>query len=69
MKQNNVPRNVLSYNIWISACGEVSGIASAEMVYKEMVNDKNVQVGWSTLSTLANVHKKAGLVDKATLVL
>jgi pentatricopeptide repeat protein len=69
MKQNNVPQNVLSYNIWISACGEVSGIASAEMVYKEMVNDKNVQVGWSTLSTLANVYIKAGLVDKATLVL
>ena len=69
MKQNNVPRNVLSYNIWISACGEVSGVTSAEMVYKEMVNDKNVQVGWSTLSTLANVYIKARLVDKATLVL
>ncbi|XP_050254410.1 pentatricopeptide repeat-containing protein At5g27460 [Quercus robur] len=69
MKRNNLPRNVLSYNLWMNACGEVSGVASAEMVYKEMVSDKNIQVGWSTLSTLANVYIKAGLVDKAILVL
>ncbi|GMY07008.1 pentatricopeptide repeat-containing protein At5g27460 [Fagus crenata] len=69
MKRNNVPRNVLSYNLWMSACGEVSEVASAEMVYKEMVSDNNVQVGWSSLSTLANVYINAGLADKATLVL
>lgn len=69
MKQNKIALNVLSYNMWIRASGEVSGVAFAEMVYKEMVNKKNVQVGWSTLSTLANVYIKAGLVDKALLVL
>ena len=69
MKRNNVPRNVLSYNLWMSACGEVSEVASAEMVYKEMVSDNNVQVGWSSLSTLANVYINAGLADKAILVL
>ncbi|KAF5954638.1 hypothetical protein HYC85_007494 [Camellia sinensis] len=69
MKQNNIPRNVLSYNLWMGACGEVSGVASAEMVYKEMVNDKDVEVGWSTLSTLANIYLKSGFHDKATLAL
>lgn len=69
MKRNNVPRNVLSYNLWMSACGEVSGVSSAEMVYKEMVNDENVEVGWSTLCTLANVYMKVGVLDKAILVL
>ncbi|KAG2698832.1 hypothetical protein I3760_07G167100 [Carya illinoinensis] len=69
MKWNNIPRNVLSYNLWMVACGEVSGVSSAEMVYKEIANDKTVQVGWSTLSTLANVYIKAGLFDKAILVL
>ncbi|XP_059631280.1 pentatricopeptide repeat-containing protein At5g27460 [Cornus florida] len=69
MKQNKIPRNVLSYNLWMSACGELSGVASAEMVYKEMLNDKNVEVGWSSLSSLANIYLKSGLCDKATLAL
>ncbi|CAK9149018.1 unnamed protein product [Ilex paraguariensis] len=67
MKQNKIPRNVLSYNLWMSACGELSGVVSAEMAYKEMVNDKDVEVGWSSLATLANIYLKSGLVDKATL--
>lgn len=69
MKQNKIPLNVLSYNLWMSACSEVSGVASAEMVYKEMVDDKNVEVGWSTLSTLANIYLKSGLIKKANLAL
>ena len=69
MKRNKIPLNVLSYNLWMSACSEVSGIASAEMVYKEMVNDKNVEVGWSSLSTLASIYQKSGLIKKANLAL
>ncbi|XP_057469589.1 pentatricopeptide repeat-containing protein At5g27460 [Actinidia eriantha] len=69
MKQNNIPRSVLSYNLWMDACSEVSGVASAEMVYKEMVNDKDVELGWSTLATLANIYLKSGFVSKATLAL
>lgn len=69
MKQNKIPLNVLSYNLWMSACSEVSGVALAEMVYKEMVDDKNVEVGWSTLSTLANIYLKSGLIKKANLAL
>ncbi|XAR62113.1 hypothetical protein NMG60_11016733 [Bertholletia excelsa] len=69
MKENKIPQNVLSYNLWMDACNEVSGVALAERVYKEMVNDKNVQVGWSTLSTLANIYLKAGLLEKANLTL
>ncbi|KAJ4967483.1 hypothetical protein NE237_019332 [Protea cynaroides] len=69
MKQNRIPLNVLSYNLWMNSCSEMSGVASAEMVYKEMLNDKNVEVGWSTHSTLADVYIKSGLVDNAILAL
>ena len=69
MKRNRIPLNVLSYNLWLNASGEVSGVASVEMVYKEMVKDEDVEVGWSTLSTLANIYVKAGLFDKASLAL
>ncbi|KAH7519014.1 hypothetical protein ACOSP7_010233 [Xanthoceras sorbifolium] len=69
MKQNKIPRNVLSYNLWMNACAEISGVTSVEMVYKEMQNDINVEVGWSSLSTLANVYIKEGLINKALLVI
>lgn len=69
MKQNNIPLNVLSYNLWMGACGESSGVASAEMVYKDMVKDKDVELGWSTLSTLANIYLKSGFLVKANLAL
>lgn len=65
MKQNQIPRNVLSYNLWMNACAELSGPASAEIVYKEMTNDKNVLVGWSSFCTLASIYRKSGLIDKA----
>lgn len=69
MKQNKIPRNVLSYNLWMNTCCEISGVAAVETVYKEMVGDKSVQVGWSSLCTLANVYIKARLLDKANLLL
>lgn len=53
----------------MNSLAELSKVTEAEMVYREMVNDKNVEVGWSTLSTLANIYIKAGLVDKAFLAL
>ncbi|XP_022961834.1 pentatricopeptide repeat-containing protein At5g27460 isoform X1 [Cucurbita moschata] len=65
MKQNHILRNVLSYNLWMNACSELYGFRSVELVYEEMLSDKNVQVGWSTLSTLAKVYTQAGLVHKA----
>ncbi|EOA22776.1 hypothetical protein CARUB_v10003493mg [Capsella rubella] len=69
MKGNKIPRNVLSYNLWMNACCEVSGVAGVETVYREMVGDKSVEVGWSSLCTLANVYAKGGFVEKAKLVL
>lgn len=69
MKQNQIPRNVLSYNLWMNACAELSGVRSAEEVYKEMVRDRSVVVGWSSLSTLANIYQKSGQVKKAFLAL
>lgn len=65
MKGCKIPCNVLSYNLWLSASGELSGVAVVEMVYEEMMNDKNVEVGWSTYSTLANIYTKYGFLDKA----
>lgn len=69
MKLNRIPLNVLSYNIWMNACGELSGVSSVEMVYKEMIRDGNVELGWSSLSTLANIYAKAGEFEKASLAL
>lgn len=65
MKQNQIMRNVLSYNLWMNACSEMYGVGSVEWVHKEMLKDENVQVGWSTLSTLAKVYIEAGVVEKA----
>ncbi|WZZ36778.1 hypothetical protein YC2023_020179 [Brassica napus] len=42
---------------------------SVESVYMEMVDDTSVEVGWSSLCTLANVYIKGGFVEKASLVL
>ncbi|WOH07035.1 hypothetical protein DCAR_0626464 [Daucus carota subsp. sativus] len=66
MKRNMIPRTVLSYNLWMTACAEVSGVSSVEVVFKLMEIDKHVVVGWSTLATLANIYLKEGLIDKAT---
>ena len=65
MKRNNVPRNVLSYNLWMNACAQVSGVASVQSVFKEMVNDGMVEIGWSTYCTLANIFMMHGLTTKA----
>ncbi|XP_050377278.1 pentatricopeptide repeat-containing protein At5g27460 [Argentina anserina] len=69
MRSNKMPLTVLSYNLWMNACAKLSGVERVEKVYKEMVSDVNVQVGWSTLSTLAGIYTKAGLVEKAKMAL
>ncbi|PWA84361.1 hypothetical protein CTI12_AA158390 [Artemisia annua] len=69
MERNKIPRNVLSYNLWMTACNEVYGVKHVDMVYNEMKNDTNVKVGWSSLCTLANIYMKSGFVEKATLAL
>ncbi|XP_004501675.1 pentatricopeptide repeat-containing protein At5g27460 isoform X2 [Cicer arietinum] len=71
MKRNKVPCNVLSYNLWMNACGEGDsyGVAAVEAVFRLMQNDEKVEVGWSSLATLANVYMKAGQSQKAILVL
>ncbi|XVF39594.1 hypothetical protein PTKIN_Ptkin01aG0046400 [Pterospermum kingtungense] len=69
MTRNKIPKNALSYNLWMDACARSSGVAEAEAVYTEMVREENVKVGWSTLSTLADIYIKAGLVEKAVVAL
>jgi pentatricopeptide repeat protein len=64
MKRNNIPRNALSYSLWMNACS-VSGVASVQSAFKEMVNDGMVEVGWSTYCALANIFMKHGLNSKA----
>ncbi|WOL08749.1 hypothetical protein Cni_G17502 [Canna indica] len=65
MRRSKIPLNVLSYNLWMNACDKLSGIISVEMVLMEMINDKNVEVGWSTYSTLANIYTNSGYFKKA----
>ncbi|KAE9603850.1 putative tetratricopeptide-like helical domain-containing protein [Lupinus albus] len=71
MKRNRVPCNVLSYNLWMNACsqGEGYGVAAVETIFRVMQNDENIEVGWSSLATLASVYIKAGQSDKAIQVL
>ncbi|KAG4200594.1 hypothetical protein ERO13_A05G222200v2 [Gossypium hirsutum] len=69
MNRNKIPKNVLSYNLWMDASARSSGVAKAEAVYAEMLSDERVCMGWSTLSTLANIYTKAGLVQKAETAL
>lgn len=65
MKRNNIHRNVLSYNLWMNACAEVSGVDSVQSVFQVMLNDETVKVGWSTYCTLANIFRKNGLNNEA----
>ncbi|WVZ73295.1 hypothetical protein U9M48_021621 [Paspalum notatum var. saurae] len=65
MKRNNIPRNVLSYSLWMNSCAQLSGVASVQSVFKEMVADDMVEVGWSTYCTLANIFRMHGLTAKA----
>ncbi|KAK6277784.1 hypothetical protein POUND7_018107 [Theobroma cacao] len=69
MTRNKIPKYAQSYNLWMDACAKASGVAEAEAVYREMLSDENAKVGWSTLSTLANIYVKAGLVEKAVAAL
>ncbi|EXB75576.1 hypothetical protein L484_026049 [Morus notabilis] len=46
MKRNRIPLNVMSYNLWMNACGEISKVESVEMVYAEMMRDSGVEIGW-----------------------
>ncbi|KAL5558560.1 hypothetical protein UlMin_034771 [Ulmus minor] len=69
LKRNQVPLDFLSYNLWMNSCEETSGVSSVEMVFKEMLRDGNVEVGWSSLATLANIYGKAGEFDKANWAL
>ena len=71
MKRNRIPLNVLSYNLWMNAYGEGEGygVAAVENVFGLMQNDVNVEVGWSSLATLANVYMKARKSEKAIMVL
>lgn len=65
MKCNNIPRNVLSYNIWMNACAKISGVVSVQSVFQEMLNDDKVEVGWSTYCTLANIFRMHGMNTEA----
>lgn len=66
MKINKIPLGVLSYNLWMNASIEFYGtVSSVEKVLEEMTRDRNVEVGWSTYVTLANIYIKYGLHDKA----
>ncbi|OMO69240.1 hypothetical protein CCACVL1_19588 [Corchorus capsularis] len=48
---------------------KAEALMKAEAVYEEMRGDGNVKVGWSTLTTLAIIYIKAGLVEKAVAAL
>ncbi|XP_078433009.1 uncharacterized protein LOC144704456 [Wolffia australiana] len=65
MKHGMIPLDVVSYNIWINASSEINQLVHVEQVFREMVGDRTVVVGWSTYSVLANIYIKHGQKRKA----
>ncbi|XP_026415993.1 uncharacterized protein LOC113311367 [Papaver somniferum] len=63
---NRIPLMVLFYSLCMSACAKVTGavVTSAERVYEELTKYRNVEVGWSSHSTLANIITRSVLVEK-----
>lgn len=63
LKRNTEP-NVVTYNLWLSACAKKDDVMGAEKILHEMKNEK-ITADWVTYSTLANIYIKAACNEKA----
>nr|QTJ02261.1 TPR type transcription factor [Catharanthus roseus] len=66
MKQGGVSPDSLSYRICINSYGQRSDIAGMEKILKEMENQPDSVMDWSTYTLVANFYIKAHLEDKAS---
>ncbi|VFQ69986.1 unnamed protein product [Cuscuta campestris] len=65
MRVMNIPLDEYSYNIWLTSLGHQSSMEKLELVFESMKADTNVELDWSTLSTMARMYIKTGQFEKA----
>lgn len=65
MKEQNVPFDLYSYNIWITNCATVGDATGMERVVQEMVADTRINADWTTYTTLATMYIRLGELGKA----
>lgn len=69
MKNNGIFPNSFSYKMCICSYGEKSDFENVEKLLKEMEGRPHKTMDWATYSTAANVYIKAGLKEKALIIL
>lgn len=69
MKESGISPNNLSYRICINSYGVRSDIEGVEKMLKEMESQADIVVDWNTYAVVANIYIKAGLTNKASVVL
>lgn len=65
MREMNIPLDEYSYNIWLTSLGHQSSMEKLELVFQKMKADTNVELDWSTFSTMARMYIKTGHFEKA----
>ncbi|XP_008790994.1 pentatricopeptide repeat-containing protein At4g02820, mitochondrial [Phoenix dactylifera] len=63
LKRNTKP-DVVTYNLWLSACAKKDDVMGAEEVLREMEKEK-ITTDWITYSMLATIYIKAVCSEKA----
>lgn len=63
LKKNTSP-DVVTYNLWLSACASQNFIETAEKVYLELTKAR-IEPDWVTYSTLTSIYTKNLLREKA----
>ncbi|KAK6940829.1 Pentatricopeptide repeat [Dillenia turbinata] len=62
--KNNTSPDVVTFNLWLTACASENDVESAEKVFLELKRAKIVP-DWVTFSVLTNLYIKEELLDKA----
>lgn len=66
LKKNTLP-NVVTYNLWLTACaedGSIDAVNSAEKVFVDM-KQRRIPADWMTYSILTKIYMKEGMVKRA----
>ncbi|KAF3944302.1 hypothetical protein CMV_029214 [Castanea mollissima] len=67
LKKNTLP-NVITYNLWLTACASQNDVETAEKVFLELKKE-NIVPDWVTYSALTNLYIKKALPEKASYTL
>ncbi|KAK9984174.1 hypothetical protein SO802_033699 [Lithocarpus litseifolius] len=67
LKKNTLP-NVITYNLWLTACASQNDVDTAEKVFLELKKE-NIVPDWVTYSALTNLYIKKALPEKASYTL